>query len=280
MARPVAPGRALLLAAAAALAGCAPSAVVVVAPGYAVRPARSVALIGFADFPGAAGSGLIVGDSFEKYLALPGYKVIAGQQALGSLLDDVAAGTATPAELSTAAKSLGVDALAMGTLSDYENATDQTVMVDEPQAIQEPVYGDVVVATGGGQGGDRGGKDGGRKGVPPGAARAAATTVIARGTNAGRRADGGQVTVTQGVVGYDTTYVDDVVPEETSTPARVALSVKLIDAATGELLWSVSASATGDDLPAAVEEASSDAMQAVAARLARLKPAASPAAAP
>ena len=77
-----------------------------------------------------------------------------------------------------------------------------------------------------------------------------------------------RVITTQNVVtGYAVTQTSRVVPETLTVPAHAALNVRLVDAKTSELLWSVSASASGDDLAAATEAASAAAMQAVLKRL-------------
>jgi hypothetical protein len=83
---------------------------------------------------------------------------------------------------------------------------------------------------------------------------------------------GTRVTSTQNVVtGYATTETDQIVPETQTVSAHVALNVRLVDAKTNELLWSVSASASGDDLAGATETASARAMQAVAKQLKKVK---------
>jgi hypothetical protein len=194
--------RFLVLLAAAGFAACAPSAVVVVSPSYDPARIKSVAVASFADFPGAAGSGAVALNTFEKYLLQAGYRVVDPGLA---------------------------DAVAIGALTDYTGASDQTVMVDMPQEQSDPVYGSVVTT---------------------------------------QRSDGMRVTSTQNVVtGYAMTETDQVVPETETVPAHVAMNVRLLDAKTNELLWSVSSSASGDDLPSATESASAGAMQAVIKKL-------------
>ena len=193
--------RSLVLLAAAAFAACAPSAVVVVSGSYDPARIKSAALSPFPDFPGAAGSGAVATNTFEKYL-LTNYRLVDPDQA---------------------------DAMAIGALTDYTGASDQTVMVDIPQEQSDPVYGQVVTT---------------------------------------QRSGGVRVTSTQNVVtGYATTETDQVVPETESVPAHVAMNVRLVDAKTNELLWSVSSSASGDDLAGATEAASASAMQAVVKQL-------------
>lgn len=139
------------------------------------------------------------------------------------------------------------DAVAAGSLTDYTGAQDQTVMVDVPQTQSDPVYGQVTTSETHASGG------GGRRGG--GGARTIATR-----------------TRTQDVIiGYNTTQTSQIVPETQTLPAHVALTVRLLDAKSGELLWTVSASGSGNDLSSATEEASAYAMQAVVKKLKKLK---------
>lgn len=213
------------LVVASALAGCAPAAVVIVSPGYGGAKVQSVSLAGFTDFPGAAGSGDIAASTFEKYLLLAGYRVMAR----ASDPDLNGPGGPTKEQLNAAGSALGVDALAFGTLSDYSGATDQTVMVDMPQEQTDPIYGQVTTT---------------------------------------QRSGDTRVRTTQSVVtGYSMTTTDAIVPEQETTPASVSMTVRLLDVTTGEVLWSVSSSGTGGDLPSATEAASSAAMQALVKKL-------------
>ena len=125
------------------------------------------------------------------------------------------------------------DALAIGAVTDYTGSRDETVMVDIPQEQSDPVYGQVVTT---------------------------------------QRSGDTRVQTTQNVVtGYAITQTDQVVPETQTVPAHVAINVRLVDAKTNELLWSVSAAASDDDLPAATEAASASAMQAVLKQLKKAK---------
>jgi hypothetical protein len=223
--------RALPLA--AALAACATPAVVLVSGDYATANVKRVALVGFDDFSGAAGSGEIASSSFEKYLLLPGYSLVERRQIQQIMKEHGldASGAVDPTQVQSYGKFLGVDALVLGTLTDFTSQSEQTVMVDEPQEQVEPVYAQV----------DAGGRGRG-----------------------GRDDRGGVRTVVTGSV---TTETDTEVPETDFVPAHVGLSARLVDVATGEVLWSVSASADGDSTGDAVEAASSAAMRAVADKL-------------
>lgn len=182
----------------AACAACAPNAVVVVSSGYPKAKVKAVAVTSFSDYPGAEGSGDVAANTFEKYLLQAGYRVVGPDQA---------------------------DALAVGAVTGYEGARDETVMVDVPQSQSDPIYGQVVTTQ--------------------------------------RRGDTRVRTVQNVVTGYAVTQTSQIVPETQTVPARVALNVRLLDAKTNELLWSVSSSGTGDDPAAATEEASAAAMKAV-----------------
>ena len=203
--------RLLVLLAAAGLAACAPSAVVVVSASYDPARIKSVAVTSFADFPGAAGSGDVALNTFEKYLLQAGYRVVDPAQA---------------------------DAVALGALTDYTGASDQTVMVDVPQTQSDPVYGQVTTAE--------------------------SRTRVGRG---GAQMTNERSQTQDVVIGYNTTQTDQVVPETVTVPAHVAMNVRLLDAKTNELLWSASSSASGDDLTSATEAASAAAMQAVLKKL-------------
>ena len=117
------------------------------------------------------------------------------------------------------------DALAAGAVTGYQGARDETVMVDVPQSQSDPIYGQVVTTQ--------------------------------------RSGDTRVRTVQNVVTGYAITQTSQIVPETQAVPARVALNVRLLDAKTSELLWSVSSSGTGDDAAAATEEASAAAMKAL-----------------
>jgi hypothetical protein len=194
------------LLAVAGLAACAPSAVVVISPSYRPANVKAVAVTAFSDFPGESGSGDAAANTFEKYLLQAGYRVVDAAQA---------------------------DALAVGALTDYTGARDETVMVDIPQEQSDPVYGQVVTTQ--------------------------------------RSGDTRVKSVQNVVTGYAITQTSQVVPETQTVPAHVAMNVRLVDAKTNELLWSVSSSGSGDDLPAATEDASAAAMKALLKQLSKIK---------
>jgi len=104
----------------AGLWGCATPAVVFISPDYNAQQIKRVAVQGFSDAPGQPGSGGMIADVFEKYLFNLHYEIVDASR--------------TPA-----------DAVINGSISELTDTSEQTVMVDVPQEITEPVYQDVVV---------------------------------------------------------------------------------------------------------------------------------------
>ncbi|MDE2492187.1 MAG: hypothetical protein KGM24_15170 [Elusimicrobia bacterium] len=194
----------LLPVLAAALAACATTASVVVSSSYDPARVRTVALEGFADYPGAPGTGEIAAAAFEKYLLAAGYRVVDASGASGA------------------------DAVVSGAVTAYSPPGAQTVMVDVPQEQTDPVYGRVISTT--------------------------------------RSKDTRTTTISNVVTGYATTTTSQWVPSVQAVPANFGLSARLVDAS-GEVLWSATASAQGEDESAAADEASREAMDAVSARL-------------
>jgi hypothetical protein len=228
--------RTLSLALLAASAGCAPAAFVVLAPDYSAAQVKRVALVGFDDFPGTPGSGEVAASTFENYLIWGGYGLIERQQVQQIMQEQQLSltGALDQATIHSIGKLLGVDALAFGTLSDYSNTREHTVMVDVPQEQTEPVYSQVVTS---------------------------------------QRAGDSRVTNVQNVVsGYTSSETDQVVPETETVPAHVGMSVRLVDVQTGEILWSGSASSDGVDLTSASQSCSAAIMQAVVKQLKKAAP--------
>jgi len=181
----------------AGLLGCATPAVVFVSPQYRPGRVQRVAVQGFGDAAGHPGSGAAMADIFEKYLFNLHYTIVDPSQA-------------------------DRDAVVTGSLSEMNEASEQTVMVDIPQEVTEPVYQDVTFQT----------------------------------------RHGGVRTVTR-QVGTQTTMTSQTVPQTEMLPARVGVSVRLIDAKGGELLWSGSATADGRDGSSAADAAASKIVSAL-----------------
>ena len=138
----LAPLAALVLA--AAVPACAPKPVVVaVSERYQPALARRVTLIALADYPAAAGSGVIVSDALERSLQAGGYRVVRRRDAEKILQarELSALGSSDPARLQDLGRLLGVDAIAFGTVTDFTGVSDMTVLVDMPLAQTDPVYG-------------------------------------------------------------------------------------------------------------------------------------------
>ena len=72
--------------------------------------------------------------------------------------------------------------------------------------------------------------------------------------------------------GSQTVMTDQSVPETETLPARVGLSVRMVSAKGGELLWSGSGSADGMDISSAADAAASKVIDALQKRLANPKP--------
>jgi len=222
-----------LLAVAVCLSSCATPARVFVSPNYRQRPIKRVAALNLQDFPRTIGSGAVVTDVFEKYLFLAGYVLVERRQA-DQLLKEGAlslSGAIDPADLKKIGRVLGVDALVMGSLTDYSYPRDQTVMTTVPLEETRPVYGNVVTT------------------------RKVGDTEVR--------------TEDRVLTGYETRQMDQVVPMEKTLPAHVGLSVRLVDVETGEVLWSASADSNGSDMTAAAEEASSRLTNAIVKALGR-----------
>jgi hypothetical protein len=189
----------------ALLWGCATPAVVFVSPDYNAQQIKRVSVQGFSDAPGQQGSGATMSDVFEKYLFNLKYEIVDPNQAQA-------------------------DAVITGSVSEFTDISEQTVMVDIPQEVTEPVYQDVVVQ-------DR----------------------------------HGLRTVNE-QTGTQTSVTDQSVPETETLPARVGLTVRMVSAKNGELLWSGSGSADGMDISSAAEAAASKVTEALQKELTRRKP--------
>ena len=214
-----------------ALTGCVPPAVVFLSSSYNPTRVRSVALVGFQDYPGTEGSGKITASIFEKYLLLGGTSLVDHAQAQ-KVLDDQSVALSDSVDLATLrqiGEQLGVDALAFGQLSDYTDASDRTVVEDMPLEQSQPILGQVDTVQ--------------------------------------RQGDTRVHTSTQVVTGYSYSSTEVPVQQTETVDAHVGMSVRLVDVETGQLLWSGSASGRAPHLNEATEEASAQIMQGVAAKL-------------
>lgn len=208
-----------------------PTAFVVISPNYDSTQVQRVALIGFVDYPGIVGSGEITASIFEKYLLISGYTVVERRQ-VNEILKEQALQLSGALEQSTLRKIgrlLNVDALVIGSINDYTDPREQTVMVDIPLAHSTPIYGKVE-------------------------------TVQKKGDTT--------IKTTENVItGYNFSTSSRIVPRVEQIPAHVGLSVRLVNIETSEVLWSASATAEGEFLSEATEIASSQIMQMLSGKL-------------
>ena len=221
----------LLVLSILAISACAPPAVVFISPSYNGGKIRRVAVLNMTDYPDSPGSGSIVASTFEKYLLWGGYNLVERRQVRDVLKEQALtlSRAADPSAIRNIGKILGVDAVVLGDVTEFTNAREHTVMVDIPQEQTDPIYGQVVTVQ--------------------------------------RQGDTMVKTVQNVVTGYNVTRTSQVVPETQTFPAHVAMSVRLVDVQTGEVLWSSSGSGEGVDLGSASENASSKIMQALVKRL-------------
>lgn len=205
---------------------CAPRAVVFFNKSYYLHPINRIALIDFTDYPSYPGSGEVIASTFESYLLGAGYNLIERRQINEILKEqDLDPSRFDQATISKIGKLLGVDALAFGSLTNFSNIREQTVMVNMPQQQTEPIFGQ--------------------------------TTTVAH--------DGNTTTATTQnyVTGYSYTGIDYLVPKVETLPASIGMSVRLVSVETGELLWSASASGSGANLTLAAQDASSKLTQEI-----------------
>ncbi|MDE2314709.1 MAG: hypothetical protein KGL04_11110 [Elusimicrobia bacterium] len=133
------------MALAALCAACATPATIFVSPQYNPSSVRTVAVLGFSDYPGAPGSGQMVSQIFEPYLLTLGYNVVERQQ-VQSVLQEQSfdlSGAVDMATTQQVGKLLGADALIMGSLTYFTDTSQQTVLVDMPQEHARPIFGPV-----------------------------------------------------------------------------------------------------------------------------------------
>jgi hypothetical protein len=222
----------LILALSAMLGACAAERpVVFVSRAYDSGKIRRVAMVDIVDFPGAPGSGEIMAGTFEKYLLRADYNLIERRQ-LRALLREKSlelSEAVGKTSIKKLGRLLGVDALAFGSLTDFSDVREQTVMVDMPLQHTEPIYG----------------------------------TVVTKQRNAETEVETRQKVVT----GYSLHSHDRIIPQTETLPAHIGLSVRLVSVETGEVLWSASAASNGIDLAEASEEVSAGLMESLLKQL-------------
>lgn len=209
---------------------CARAPVVAVKPGFDLSRAGRVALLDFADLPGQGGSGAAVSQALEPYLLQAGYSLVERSQVRRVLQEQALGQTGVVA--SKAAQALG-RLLAVDALV-LGTVTGFVPEVSQVymQAVSKVSYNPVY------------------------------QTVQVPGPK-------GETRSQRVLSHYDVVTTKDQVPATFQTPASVSFSARLVDAATGEVLWTGSTSGEGDT--------SAEAANAAAKRLAAaLKKAAKP----
>ncbi|HTB22469.1 MAG TPA: hypothetical protein VK914_07180 [bacterium] len=213
---------------------CAPSALVMVNPHYNPAKIRRVAVIDFEDYSTMAGSGRLVSGIFEKYLFLNNYSLVDRQTVVAAMqqLSIQPTDNLDLDTLRTLAAKLNVDAFVFGQVTDFTDTSEQTVVEDMTLVQDTPVYSQV--------------------------------DTVQRGPN-------GVVRTSQDIqTGTDISTVDEPVEQTETVAAHVGLAVRMVDAQSGELLWSASDSEDGPHLNDAAESVSTQIMKAFQASMKNL----------
>lgn len=189
---------ALPLLLAAALWGCG-SANVVVKPGFDFSRVKRVAVVRFADYPRARGSGALVTGAFEQALLAAGYDVIERAR-----VDEVLRGRRAKGLDAGAARELGrklgVDAFVAGQITDFQEPRETLTYVDVVDTHNDPVY-------------------------------------VRRKRQV--KKDGEAAEVEESVLeGYRTTRVVRQEPRSVGVDGRLGVAARLVHASDGQVLWS------------------------------------------
>lgn len=214
----------VLLLAAGISCGCASAPVVAVKSGYDFHKVGRVALIDFADLGGQAGSGQVVSQAFEPYLLRAGYSLVERSQVQSILQEQSFSQTGAVAP--EAAQTLG----RLLSVSALVLGRVTSFIAEQSQVYMQSV------------------------------SNVSYSPVYQTVQVQGRR---GQTSTRQEVSNYDVTTTNEEIPSTFLTPATVAFSARLVDAATGELLWTGSTSGSGDTAAAAADAAAKRLMNAL-----------------
>ncbi len=197
-------------------AGCA-SPVVVVQKGYDFQKVRRVAVVGVSDGRKAPGTGEAAAAAFEKELLAAGYQVVERRR-----VDDLLAqqrlsvsGAVDPKTSQALGRLLEADALVLGAVGGVVPARSRTVVLTSHDERREPVTKHVVKRE--------------------------------------KRGDQWVTSESDVVTAYRTTRTSQSRPYVLTEPARVRLSMRMVDAEAGGVLWSASASGEGDSPEDAAE---------------------------
>ncbi len=222
--------RSLLVVASLLLAGCATPPVVAIKPGYDFTKLGRVALLAPQDFPGQPGSGAAVAEGLEPFLLQAGYDLIERSQVQKILQEQGFSHTAA-VDPGTSARLGKILGVSALILGTVTNAA-QARSSTYMQTVQNVNYKPVY------------------------------QTVQVQGRN-------GKVRTMQQLSQYDVVTTNDQIPETYTTPASVSFTARLVDVATGQVLWTGSVSGSGDS----VAEAASTASQRLMSSLKKAWPA-------
>ena len=189
--------RLALVVVAGLLAACG-TASVAVKPDFDFAKVRRVAVMGFKDYPRRRGSGQILTGAFERGLLNVGYELVEREQ-VDKLLRERKLTAADPRAAKEVGRILGVDALLLGSITDFREPKDQLTHVDVVDTHQDPVY-------------------------------VRRTRVVEQG--------GVQTEVQEDVIeGYQTNRVVRREPRTVTVDGRLGVSARLVFVADGTVLW-------------------------------------------
>ena len=205
-------------------AGCAAPPVVAVKPGYDFAKVGRVALIDFQDAPGQPGSGAAVSQELEPFLLKAGYDLIERGQ-VEKLLQEQAFSQSGAVDPATA-ESIGKLLGVNALILGRVTTAVQARSSTYLQTVQNVAYRPVYQTV---QYQDREGK----------------------------------LRARQTIGQYDVVTTNDHIPQTYTTPATLAFAARLVDVATGQVLWTGSSSSDGDSMAAAAADACARLMKAL-----------------
>lgn len=221
----------IALCLALSLCACAPKAVGVLNDRYNFKKIKRVALVSFSDYPGASGSGEITAGVFEMHLLKAGYGVVERRQ-ISKVFSEQAldlSGSIDKATMRKLGQLLGVQAIVLGSVTDFFSIRDRTIFINAQEHQSRPVFGEVITI---------------------------------------KQQPGATIKTVQNIVtGYEYTVKDRLVPTVETVPAYVGLSVRLVDVQTGQVLWSASGTGKGPDMTSATQKVCSTIMNTVSKEL-------------
>lgn len=188
-----------VLAAALLLGACA-TATVAIKADFDFAKVKRVAVVGFADYGGRAGTGDVLAGAFEQGLLTAGYGVLERAQ-VDKVLQERNLSADNPKDAKRIGKILGVDALMFGRITDFREPRETLVDAEVVDTFQDPVY--------------------------------------VRRTKTVQNADGttGKSEVTE-IQGYRTKRIIRREPRTVTQYGRLGVSARLVFVSTGEVLWS------------------------------------------